>query len=116
MIWIFVLQLTAFGLPTMPPPPPPPVLFQQAQEGPKHLPSHRMGPHEGEPGAICYRGETQTSATRTMYHCACKLVCEGMDIREQDDCETSCSPNGDQCKCHADEQCDAPEIQTARPR
>lgn len=95
-----------------PPPPPQPVLFVMVQQEPQHLPSHRMGPHEGEPNAFCYRGDTEhTPSGRTLYHCECKLVCEGMDVREQDDCETSCSPNGEQCKCHADESCDAPDLQ-----
>jgi hypothetical protein len=57
VIWLLVAQLFALGYPTPPPPPP---VFQQAQQGPSVLPSHRHGPHEGEENAICYRGETRT--------------------------------------------------------
>jgi hypothetical protein len=90
-----------------PTPPPPPAVFLAVQQAP--LPSHRVGPHDGEPGATCYRGETvHPAADRTLYHCECKLICLPEDCgqrREDDNCETSCS-HGTQCLCHADEQCE----------
>ena len=102
----------------MPAPPPPPPIFQQAQQGPQVLPSHRHGPHEGEEGAICYRGETRSiSRGRKLYHCECKWICDqgaGGELlqREDDDCETSCAPpDKPQCSCHTEEVCqqsDAP--------
>lgn len=109
---LLLAQLAAVALPvTMPPLPPPPPIFQHAQE-PRVLPSHRVGPHEGEPGALCWRGATETRKQdgHTFYQCACQFLCEGMDQREADDCETSCSKDGSQCLCHTDETCQMPEI------
>lgn len=109
MIWFLLAQITAFGLPTMPPPPPPPAIFRSVQQDePRVLPSHRKGPHEGEEGAKCYKGETQSPGPgRMMYHCECRLLCEleGEELlrREADECETSCGHN--QCLCHADAGC-----------
>lgn len=111
MNWMLVFQLHALFLPgAMPPPPPSPAIFQQAQE-PRVLPSHRHGPHEGEPGAVCYRGETQPPRNgRTLYHCECQFLCETDEIgpvqREADECETSCGIG--QCACHGDETCMMP--------
>lgn len=93
-----------------PPPPPAPAVFQAVQQAP--LPSHRVGPHESEPGATCYRGETQATGGGTMYHCACKMICLPEDCgqrREDDNCETSCS-HGTQCLCHSDEACEMAEL------
>jgi hypothetical protein len=47
-----------------------------AQDGPT-VPAHRRGPHEGEAGAACYRGETRAPAPgRMLYHCECRFLCE----------------------------------------
>jgi hypothetical protein len=112
---LLVLQLSVIFLPAMPPPPPSPAIFQQAQQGPQVLPSHRHGPHEGEPGAVCYRGETRhLSGDRTLYHCECAFICDvgaaGEPLqREADECETSCAPpDKPQCACHGDESCQMP--------
>jgi hypothetical protein len=114
-IWLLLAQLFALGYPTPPPSPP---VFQQAQESPKPvLPAHVRGPHEGEDGAKCYRGETRSPGAGLMlYQCACQMLCEegagGERLqREADDCETACGHN--QCLCHVDETCQMP---TPKPK
>jgi hypothetical protein len=90
-----------------------------AQDGPTVLPAHRRGPHEGEAGAACYRGETRAPAPgRMLYHCECRFLCEtgagGEQLqREADECETACGK--EQCACHGDESCQMP-MQPAPPR
>lgn len=107
-IILLLAQLFALGYPLPPPPPP---IFQQTQQGP--LPAHVRGPHEGEPGALCYPGPTRSIGNgRTLYECHCKHLCEqgaGGEWREREDdaCVTACGT--DQCTCHPEDVCPDPE-------
>jgi len=69
------------------------------------------GPYANVPGATCWRRET--IAEQKQYHCDCKMMCENNGMEDRS-CLTFCGSN--QCICHADETCDAPDVEPAKPR
>jgi hypothetical protein len=69
----------------------------------------RNGPYENKEGHRCWKHPDQVFNGLTFHQCPCEMRCdEHGDRREDYSCVTACN-KGQQCVCHADETCEAPQ-------